>query len=128
MARDCPRGKQLVSESSNSSTHSMNVMKDKMEKMQQKIADMRSTVTNFMELDPPSFKGTRDPVVAKAWIQRLEKLFEILQCMDKQKVELAVYIIEGERKGKQQLARCVMKLIAVVFQNNEREILEVLSR
>ena len=83
----------------------MNVMKDKMEEMQQKIADMRSTVTNFMELDPPSFKGTRDLVVAKAWIQRLEKLFEILQCMDKQKVELAVFIMGEERKGKTTISK-----------------------
>ena len=85
-----------MSKSSDSSTHSMNVMKDKMEKMQQTIADMCNTITNLIELNPSSFKGTRDPVVAKEWIQRLEKLFEILQCMDKQKVELAVYMLEGE--------------------------------
>ena len=86
-----------MSESSDSSTHSMNVMKDKMAKMQRTIADMRSTVTNFMELDSLSFKGTRDPVIAKACIQILEKLFEILQCMDKQNVELAMYIMEERR-------------------------------
>ena len=49
-----------------------------------------------MELNPPSFKGIRDPVVTEAWIQRLEKLFEILQCMDKENVELAVNMLEGK--------------------------------
>ena len=112
-----------------SSTHAMDMMNDKMEMMQQAIANMGNTFKNYMEyltyyeiqssegqnieelktgserlpllrqfqnLHPPSFRGATNPATAEAWIQKLEKMFKILKCIDAQKVELSAYMLEGE--------------------------------
>ncbi|GKV38840.1 hypothetical protein SLEP1_g46705 [Rubroshorea leprosula] len=47
-------------------------------------------------MNPPSFKGVPDPDVAESWVKKLEKMFKLLKCTDGQKVELAVFTLEGE--------------------------------
>ena len=37
----------------------------------------------FQSLRPPEFKGTSDPVEARAWLKEMEKYFEILQIAEK---------------------------------------------
>ena len=55
-----------------------------------------SLLRQFQNLNPPSFKGATEPAAAEAWVWKLEKMFKILKCTDQQKVELAVYMLEGE--------------------------------
>ena len=118
-----------MSDSENSSTHAMDVMNDKMERIQDTIGDMGNMFKNYLEhqihcgiqssegqnveepreeserlpllrqfqiLSPKSFRGAMNPVVAEEWVRELEKMFKILKCTDQQKVELAVYMLEGE--------------------------------
>ncbi|GKV49055.1 hypothetical protein SLEP1_g55827 [Rubroshorea leprosula] len=53
-------------------------------------------VKQFQNMNPPSFKGVPDPDVAESWVKKLEKMFKLLKCTDVQKVELAVFTLEGE--------------------------------
>ncbi|GKV51438.1 hypothetical protein SLEP1_g58096 [Rubroshorea leprosula] len=53
-------------------------------------------VKQFQNTNPPSFKGVPDPDVAESWVKKLEKMFKLLKCTDGQKVELAVFPLEGE--------------------------------
>ncbi|GKV24936.1 hypothetical protein SLEP1_g34473 [Rubroshorea leprosula] len=53
-------------------------------------------VKQFQNMNPTSFKGVPDPNVAESWVKKLEKMFKLLKCTDEQKVELAVFTLEGE--------------------------------
>ena len=50
----------------------------------------------FQSLRPPEFKGTADPVEARAWLKEMEKSFEILQIAEEQKTVFATYMLKGE--------------------------------
>ncbi|GKV36288.1 hypothetical protein SLEP1_g44436 [Rubroshorea leprosula] len=68
----------------------------------QQIVDYRegneqlTLVKQFQNMNPPSFKGVPDPDVAESWVKKIEKMFKLLKCTDGQKVELAVFTLEGE--------------------------------
>ncbi|GKV24856.1 hypothetical protein SLEP1_g34408 [Rubroshorea leprosula] len=51
----------------------------------------------------PNFNGVPDPDVAKSWVKKLEKMFKLLKCTNRQKVELAVFTLEAvlERKERE---------------------------
>lgn len=53
-------------------------------------------IKQFQNMNPPTFKGASEPILAEGWIKRLEKMFKILKCADRQKVELATFMLEGE--------------------------------
>ena len=58
-----------------------------------------SVVTSFkafQALRPPEFKGTADPIEARAWLKEMEKSFEILQIAEEQKTVFATYMLKGE--------------------------------
>lgn len=55
-----------------------------------------SLLRQFQNMNPPSFKGAPEPAMAETWVKKLEKVFKILKCTDQQKVQLAVYMLEGE--------------------------------
>ena len=50
----------------------------------------------FQSLRPPEFKGTADPVEARAWLKEMEKSFKILQIAEEQKTVFATYLLKGE--------------------------------
>ena len=50
----------------------------------------------FRRLKPPSFEGTTDPLIAKGWIEELEKKFRIMACPYQQRVDCAIYMLTGE--------------------------------
>ena len=60
----------------------------------------RNTVASsfkaFQSIRPPEFKGTVDPVEAKAWLKEMEKSFEILGVAEEQKTIFATYMLKGE--------------------------------
>ena len=55
-----------------------------------------SSFKAFQSLQPPEFKGTADPVEARAWLKEMEKSFEILQIADDHKMVFATYMLKGE--------------------------------
>jgi len=40
-------------------------------------------VCQFNTLKPPKFKGGADPIVYDEWLQRMEDLFEIMECPER---------------------------------------------
>ncbi|CAL9130901.1 unnamed protein product, partial [Musa textilis] len=55
-----------------------------------------SRIEQFKKLSPPCFSGEPDPMVAEQWIMRMEKIFDVLDCPDDQKVSFATFMLEGE--------------------------------
>nr|XP_017217142.1 PREDICTED: uncharacterized protein LOC108194703 [Daucus carota subsp. sativus] len=56
----------------------------------------RCTYKTFKDADPPIFKGDLDPHVANTWIKEMEKVIEISECLDEQKVKFATHSLRGE--------------------------------
>ncbi|XP_019159914.1 PREDICTED: uncharacterized protein LOC109156516 [Ipomoea nil] len=46
--------------------------------------------------NPPCFLGQEDPEVLESWIRAFEKLFNVVGCPEDQRVEAAVYYLQGE--------------------------------
>jgi hypothetical protein len=49
----------------------------------------------FRKQNPPTFAGETDPMVAKNWLLKMEKLLKVLHCTNSQKVEYATFALEG---------------------------------
>ncbi|KAK8939259.1 hypothetical protein KSP39_PZI011311 [Platanthera zijinensis] len=56
--------------------------------------DMRQ----FLELKPPTFRGGLSPIETEDWILRIETIFDTMRCPAERKVELVVFLLEGEAK------------------------------
>ena len=59
-------------------------------------APQSCTMEMFQKMNPPSFKGSIDPMDADSWIEKVEKIFEVLPCTENQKVSFAAFMLEGE--------------------------------
>ena len=55
-----------------------------------------SSFKAFQSIRPPEFKGTADPVEARAWLKEMEKSFGILDVAEEQKTVFATYMLKGE--------------------------------
>ncbi|KAI3928031.1 hypothetical protein MKW98_023632 [Papaver atlanticum] len=53
-------------------------------------------VRRFIEQKPDSLKGSPDPLVAEDWMDKIEKIFTLLDVNDEDKLNLSVYKLEGE--------------------------------
>ncbi|KAI3956151.1 hypothetical protein MKX01_039650 [Papaver californicum] len=53
-------------------------------------------VRRFIGQNPEPFKGNVDPLVVKDWLDKIEKIFNLLEVNDKDKLTLEVYKLEGE--------------------------------
>ncbi|RVW89661.1 hypothetical protein CK203_036378 [Vitis vinifera] len=47
-----------------------------------------SSFDDFKKLGPPYFSSTLDPTEAKAWIMKIEKFFEVIDCSVEQKASM----------------------------------------
>ncbi|XP_030442425.2 uncharacterized protein LOC115664665 [Syzygium oleosum] len=56
---------------------------------------MNGLVEQFLKLRPPKFSGTGDPEEAESWIDELQKIFELLRCSEEEKVNLALFQLQG---------------------------------
>ena len=45
-------------------------------------------IGQFNKLKPPKFKGGTNPIVYKEWLQRMENLFEIMECPERFNVHM----------------------------------------
>ncbi|XP_028799201.1 uncharacterized protein LOC114754584 [Neltuma alba] len=53
-------------------------------------------MTRFCKHNPPSFDGRFDVQAAEEWINRLEKIFKILDCSSERKAQMAIYKLEKD--------------------------------
>ena len=58
-------------------------------------AVVQTTIRQFQQLRPPTFKGTPDPMAAESWLLGIERVFEMLPCTDEQKVAFGAFTFEG---------------------------------
>ncbi|XP_056171280.1 uncharacterized protein LOC130139074 [Syzygium oleosum] len=58
------------------------------------IRPMSKLVEQFLKLKPPKFNGKGDPEAAPRWVEELEKAFEVLRCIETERVTLAVYQLQ----------------------------------
>ena len=63
------------------------------QRRQRNQAERRGTLTEFLDMRPPHFKGETDPDKAEGWIRELEKIFRVLHCTPQQRVEFATYML-----------------------------------
>ena len=52
-------------------------------------------VEKARRLGAQEFQGTTDPIQAESWIQRIERVMEVMQCSEEQKVSMATFLLEG---------------------------------
>ena len=52
--------------------------------------------TKFRKANPPSFRGAFDLDKADEWVKAIEKVFSVLDCIDRQKVAFATYMLEAD--------------------------------
>ena len=50
----------------------------------------------FKRLSPPTFEGTTEPMEAEKWIIKMEKVFEVLECSEGEKMAYAAYMLRGD--------------------------------
>ncbi|XP_027912659.1 uncharacterized protein LOC114172271 [Vigna unguiculata] len=53
-------------------------------------------MNEFMRHKPPKFDGKATPDEADAWIREIEKIFRVLGCSNAQKLEYAIFLLNGE--------------------------------
>ena len=60
----------------------------------QSSSSMGSSFDHFKRLGPPYFSGTSDPTEAEAWILKIEKFFEVIDCFEEQKASYAACMLD----------------------------------
>ena len=55
-----------------------------------------SSLDDFKKLGPPYFSGTSDPTKAEAWIMKIEKFFDVIDCSEEQKASYATFMLDKE--------------------------------
>ena len=56
-----------------------------------------TSYSDFLALRPPTFPGTTDPTIAKGWIAKIERIFQIMRrdITEEEKVDFATYMLQG---------------------------------
>ncbi|KAI5345183.1 hypothetical protein L3X38_013060 [Prunus dulcis] len=54
-----------------------------------------SDIKRVKELGANEFHGSADPAEADAWLTDVERIFEVLQCPDRDRVRLAAFLLKG---------------------------------
>ncbi|XP_042059685.1 uncharacterized protein LOC121804234 [Salvia splendens] len=55
----------------------------------------RTVINTFLKKKPPTFDGKGDPAEAESWIRALERLFDLLQCTDDERLVCASLQLTG---------------------------------
>ncbi|XP_057950936.1 uncharacterized protein LOC131145763 [Malania oleifera] len=56
------------------------------------------SIKEFMRMNTPTFTRGPDPVLAENWVQEIEEIMIVLDCMDEQKVRYATFKMTREAK------------------------------
>ncbi|XP_052109263.1 uncharacterized protein LOC127741229 [Arachis duranensis] len=54
------------------------------------------TLSTFLKVHPPTFRGTSNPIDADNWIQAIERALQAQQVLDEQWVKFGTYQLHGE--------------------------------
>ena len=55
-----------------------------------------SSFDDFKKLGPSYFFGTAEPTEAEAWILKIEKFFDVIDCFEEQKTSYAAFMLDKE--------------------------------
>ncbi|XP_030443847.2 uncharacterized protein LOC115666213 [Syzygium oleosum] len=55
---------------------------------------LQGLIEQFLKLKPPRFAGTKNPEETKSWIDEMEKIVNLLDCNDTDKIALAEYQLQ----------------------------------
>ena len=55
-----------------------------------------SSFDDFKKLGHPYFSGTSDPTEAEAWIMKIEKFFDVIDCSEEQKASYVAFMLDKE--------------------------------
>ncbi|RVW66053.1 RNA-directed DNA polymerase-like [Vitis vinifera] len=55
-----------------------------------------SSFDDVKKLGPPYFSGISDPTEVEAWIMKIEKFFDVIDCFDEQKASYEAFILDKE--------------------------------
>ncbi|GAB2228224.1 hypothetical protein Droror1_Dr00010054 [Drosera rotundifolia] len=69
---------------------------DQLKRVSQQAPTSGMKMKEFLGLGPPSFDGARDHMTAKLFILELEKIFQVLQCCEEEKVNFATFMLKGK--------------------------------
>ena len=50
----------------------------------------------FQKMKPPVFEGEVDPLQAEAWLLQIEKILDVMNCTDEQRVSFSSFIFQKE--------------------------------
>ena len=59
------------------------------------VTDPNDMYDKFKKRNPPAFYGNEDPLDVDEWVVQVEKIFQVFQCTNKEKVQLAAYLFRG---------------------------------
>ena len=62
----------------------------------QSLSSRGSSFDDFKKLGPPYFSGTSDPTETEAWIMKIEKFFDVIDCSEEQKASYAAFMLDKE--------------------------------
>ncbi|MQM07797.1 hypothetical protein Taro_040643 [Colocasia esculenta] len=54
---------------------------------------------NFRSLNPPRFSGSPDPDEAENWKEEIERIFQVMQCINREKVVLATFQLTKDARA-----------------------------
>ena len=63
--------------------------------MPARATDPNDLFYKFKKRAPPEFYGNEDPLDADEWTVQIEKIFEVLRCRGKERVQLTAYMFQG---------------------------------
>ncbi|XP_056691541.1 uncharacterized protein [Spinacia oleracea] len=78
------------------STMLAELIKDTQKQKSTNANENASMFKKFSSLNPPSYDGKPDPVEFEDWINRIDQLFETLQCPKEWRVDFAVFYLTGQ--------------------------------
>jgi len=56
----------------------------------------RRALEQFQKLNPPAFRGGVDPIQAEEWLRQIEKILDVMECTETQRVSFASFMFQGE--------------------------------
>ena len=62
--------------------------------LQANLGNNATLVEQFWKLQPPTFEGRLDPLVAKDWIATTEWIFNLIDCLDSRNVTCATFMLQ----------------------------------
>ena len=68
-----------------------------------------SSFDDFKRLGPPYFSSTPNPTKVDAWILKIEKLFEVIDCSEEQKASYATFVLDKEVDHWWRIAKRLLK-------------------